>query len=121
MIDLIVISPSDHLTTTMPNGFRFTDQVFSEAAIKDPISSEQRINASLERTLRYLVKRFPRRIRVRWINPWSPSGLLACFRYRVRNFPAVVINQDEVLFGDQLLHDALTQKVADILSQSIDE
>lgn len=102
MIELLVISPGDHIVTNAPEGFALADQVFQEASLVDALSENQRAHPSLERTLGLLIRRYPRRIRVRWANPWSPGGLLACIRYRVRTFPAVIMNRARVLDGEQL-------------------
>ena len=117
MIDLLVISPSDQMLTHAPNGFLIADQILAEASLKDSISTKQRGNSSLEQTLGLLLRRYPRRIRVRWVNPWTPGGLLACFRYKVRTFPAVVMNGTSVLIGAQLEREVLRQTLEDALSK----
>jgi hypothetical protein len=116
MIDLLIISSSDHMLTQGPNGFVIADQILKEASLKDPISTEQRSSLSLEKTLGLLIRRYPGRIRVRWIDPWSPGGLLVCIRYRVRTFPAVIINQTTILVGSQLERDSLREILENALS-----
>jgi hypothetical protein len=117
VIDLIVISPSDHMLTHAPNGFLIADQMLAEASLKDSISTKQRNSLPLEQTLGLLVRRYPRRIRVRWVNPWTPGGLLVCIRFRVRTFPAVVMNGTRVLTGAQLERDVLRQTLEEALSK----
>lgn len=116
MIELLIITPSDHILTNAPEGFALADQVFKQAALEDPISANQRANPTLERTLGYLARRYPHRIRFRWANPFSFGGFLACLRFRVRTFPAIVLNHKEVLVGEQLDPDRLRETIEAALS-----
>jgi hypothetical protein len=83
--------------------------------MQDPVSSSQHVSKDLQRVVYYLCKRYPDRIQVYWVNPWSLAGLWVSFRFRLKGFPCVVINQQEVLSGDQL--EKLEQRVVEILGQ----
>ena len=117
MIDLLVIAPSESLSHIAPQGFIFADQVFSEARLRDSISASQNPNIDLERTLFYIAKRFPRRIRIRWVSPWTLSGLWIVFRYRLRTFPTVIINGTIVLNGETLKLKPFQARIETLLSQ----
>ena len=120
MIELWIVAPSDSLTNHVPGGFIFADQVFSEAKLRDPMSHSQKLTADLDRALGYLAKRYPKRLRIRWFNLWSLGGLWAAIRYRLRSFPAVVVNQDQVLIDDQLESHSFRSYVESLLSQHQD-
>jgi len=102
MIELLIVAPSTSFTHHVPAGFIFTDEVFAEANLRDPVSQSQKLTSDLEHTLGYLAKQYPGRLRLRWLNLWSPGGAWAAVRFRLRSFPAVVINQNQVLVDDQL-------------------
>jgi hypothetical protein len=111
----MIFSPSFQDSQGVPRGFTLVDEYFSASRAKDPLTANQQLLAGLQRTLAYLVKRYPKRIIVRWVNPWSFEGLWVSVRYRVRTFPAVLINRKIILVGTEI--DDLTDRVADVLSQ----
>ncbi len=45
---------------------------------------------AIRRALHYLRHRFPGRLRVYWVNPWSLHGLWFCWRNHVRIIPAML-------------------------------
>ncbi len=113
MIDLLIVAPPRGFDQHVPAGFIFADEVFAAAELRDPISVAQEEAAELRRALHYLGRRYPRRIRVRWVDPWTPGGLWLSFRFRLRAYPAVIVNQSEVLKGEQLQF----QTFCDLISQ----
>ena len=117
MIELLVIAPSDSFTHHVPAGFIFADEVFTEANLHDPISQSQKMTFDLERTLGYLAKKYPKRLQIRWLNLWSLGGVWTAIRYRLRSFPAVVVNQSHVLTEDQLELQILRDYIDSLLSQ----
>lgn len=119
MIELLIVAPSNSLTHHVPAGFIFVDEVFDEANLSDAISHQQRTSTDLERALGYLRRRYPKRIAVRRLNLWSPEGLWATIRYRLRSFPAVIIDHSQVLVEDQLEFRNLRDLVEALLSQPI--
>ena len=117
MIELLIIAPSTSFTHHVPGGFIFADEVFTEANLRDSVSQSQNLTTDLEHVLGYLAKRYPRRLRLRWLNLWSLEGLWATIRYRLRSFPAVVVNQTDVLVDDQLEMQSLQNFIDLLLSQ----
>lgn len=91
MIELIVIAPSEEITQHTPIGFALLDQVFTEAGLKDKVSEPHSTAEALRRTLIYLTRRYPRRIRIQWIEPLSLRGLYIKFRYRLSAYPVIII------------------------------
>ncbi len=114
MLELLIYSPHDY-DQGAPTGFALTRQYLDASRVQDPVSSAQHIGKDVQRVVYYLCRRYPQRIRVHWVNPWSLPGLWASFRFRLRGFPCVVINRREVLGGEQLAQ--LEQRVLEILGQ----
>ncbi|UCH58387.1 MAG: hypothetical protein JSV61_09200 [Anaerolineales bacterium] len=117
MIHIIVFAPVDDLVQSSPRGFAFTDGYFSEARLKDPVSATHSNIVQLQRTLGYLQRRYPKRIKLSWVNPWSLNGLLFSLRYRIRSFPTVILQsqlKQVILSGDEITQ--ISERVADLLS-----
>lgn len=114
-IEILIFSPGPQDVQGVPRGFTLVDQYFSASSAKDPISTEQQLLEGLQKTLVYLVKRYPRRLTVQWVSPWSLGGLWVSVRYRIRTFPTVIIDHRHILVGEQI--DGLADRVAEILSQ----
>lgn len=86
------------------------EMVFQQVGIGQKIHAEQRaanfpddlkqefaeLSAWVERT----AERYPDQIRFRIVDAASIEGVYKSLRYRVRNFPAVVIGKDKVVGGD---------------------
>ena len=117
MIDLVIVAPLENIRHQVPRGFTYTDQVFSEAKLNDPISAAHNLTYELHRVLGYLDHRYPRRIRTRWIELWSLGGMWLAFRYKLRSFPAIILNQQEVLTGESLKFQAFSDYISEKLSQ----
>jgi hypothetical protein len=120
MIELLIVAPSSSFTHHVPGGFIFTDEVFAEAKLRDHVSESQGLTSELERALGYLAKRYPKRLRIRWLNLWSLGGVWVAIHYKLRSFPAVVVNQNHVLIDDQLEIESLRNFVESLLSQNKD-
>ncbi len=118
MLELLLVAPSEQMLQHVPGGFLFTNEVFTAAKMSDSISHRQRMGAELERTLGYLVRRYPQRIRVRRLNLWSLGGLWATVRFRIRSFPALIINRQRLLTDDELEFRALREIVDAYLSHA---
>ena len=118
MIELLILAPDTAMLHHAPSGFTFTGEVFKEAKLRDSLSAEQKITADLERAVHYLTRRFPRRIRVQWVDPWSFGGLWCAVRFRVRHYPTVIVNRRTLLFGEQITMPAFTNTIAELLSAS---
>ncbi len=116
MIEVLIVAPQGGLDHHVPAGFIFADEVFQEARLGDPITAGQSLTRELDRALGYLASRFPRRIRVRRVDPWTPGGLWLAFRFRLRSFPAVILDRREVLSGEQLRFEAFRERITALLS-----
>ena len=64
---------------------------FAQAHLKDEVTARHDLHSAVRRAVVYLQHRFPGRLRVRWIDPWSLSGLWFCWRHRVRHIPCLVL------------------------------
>lgn len=73
----------------------------------------------LARRLRYLRNRYPGRIRIQWVEPWSVGGLWLVWRFRIRTFPTIIIGGHEIIPPEKLDH--LEDRVAEILSNYLSE
>ena len=116
-VELVILAPPNTYDQHVPAGFIFADEVFAEARLKDGISTAQAHSPELERALSYLAKRYPGRVQVRRVDLWSLPGLWLSFRYRVRSFPAILVNRKEMLCDERLRFEAFTAHVAGMLSQ----
>lgn len=115
-LTLLVLAPYEGEAEHLPGGALFTRDYFRAARMQDDLAHRQRFAQSLESTLRYLQQRFPQRLRVRWVSPWSLRGLWLTWRYRVRHFPAVVFPDGWVAQGEDLRREALREHVAAYLA-----
>lgn len=121
MIELIIVAPSDDVTENAPIGFILVDEIFAQAGLKDTISSSQTMMGEMRRTLAYLINRFPRRIRVEWVEPLSLRGIYTKFRYRLRAYPVVLIlsgSEAQIIAGEDIA--SLRQKIEELLSSPAD-
>ncbi len=122
MVAITVFASPDDIAHSSPRGFSFVDGVFKEARLKDSISVSQSGAAGLQRDLGYLLRRYPGRLRVEWINPWSLSGLVYSLRYRLRGFPVVLLRtktKQIILVGEQI--GSLKDQVTTLLAQPADD
>ena len=118
MVDLLVVAPADDTTQHAPTGFIFADEIFTQAGWKDKLSADQAKSYDLRRTLAYLVRRFPHRIKIHWVDPMSLRGLYLKLRFRLRSFPAVLVfarGEMSILTGEDILH--LVDVVGEFLSK----
>ena len=120
MIELLIVDPSSSFTHHAPGGFIFADEVFTEAKLHDPVSQSQKLTTDLERSLGYLEKKYPKRLQIRWLYLWSLGGVRAAIIYKLRSYPAVVINQSKVLVDEQLEFQTLQNHIELLLSQQTD-
>lgn len=121
MIKVIIFAPTDDFVQSSPRGFTFVDGVFNGARLRDPVSKVQSSTAQLRRSLGYLLRRYPGRLNVQWVNPWTMSGLLFSLRFRVRVFPSALLQSQEqrqILTGDDLSN--IGNQIAELLSKPPD-
>jgi hypothetical protein len=122
LLTITVFAPPEQIGGSEPRGFAMVDDIFHEAKLSDPVSNSQKHFTQLERTLGYLVRRYPKRINVQWINPWSAQGLIFAFRYRLRIFPTVLLqshSEQKILASEELA--SLSDHVARLLSKPADK
>jgi len=115
---IIVFAPPDDINQDAPRGFTFVDGVFQQARMKDPISTSQMGSEWLRRKLNYLVKRYPKRIQVAWVNPLSLQGIIFSIRFRQRKFPGILLlsgSERQFVTGDDLAN--IEEKVVELLSK----
>ncbi len=120
VINLLVVAPSEEITQHTPIGFTLLDQMFTEAGLKDKVSDSQTTAERLRRSLIYLSRRFPRRLRIQWVEPLSLRGLYVKFRYRLRTYPVVLMQSSgefRILTGDEIKQ--LADHVVEMLSKPI--
>ncbi|MEJ2484419.1 MAG: hypothetical protein P8Y68_01665 [Anaerolineales bacterium] len=117
MIELLIVAPLERYKHQVPRGFSFTDEMFSEAKLDDPISKAQNLTMELQRAVSYLAHRYPQRVRARWVELWSPGGLWCAIRYKLRSFPVIILNQTEILTGDDLKFKALIDHISETLAK----
>ncbi len=115
LIELLIYSPHEY-DQGAPTGFSLAREYFHASRLQDSVSKAQHVGKDLQRVVYYLCRRYPHRIRVHWVNPWSLPGLWLSFRFRLKGFPCVIINQRQVLCTDTL--EQLEQRVIDILGES---
>lgn len=116
---MIVIAPTEEITQHTPIGLTLLDQVFTEAGMKGKVSEEITHAEELRRTLIYLSRRYPKRVKALWIEPLSLRGLYVKFRYRLKSYPSVLIKIGEelrVLTAEEIIR--LPDIVAESLSRS---
>ena len=124
MIEILIVAPSDE-SGHPPEGFIFANEVFEEAGLKDKVTASQSISKELRRELSYLVRRYPRRLQIHWVEPLSLRGLYVRIRFRLRTYPAILLNSNSgvtVLTGKEI--DKIGDHIAEILSKpvnSVDE
>lgn len=115
---IIVFAPPDDINQGAPRGFTFVDGVFKEARMKDSISASQMGSEWLRRKLNYLVRRYPKRIQVVWVNPLSLQGIWFTLRFRQVKFPSILLlsgSERHFIIGDDLAN--IEDIVVELLSK----
>ncbi|RME08734.1 MAG: hypothetical protein D6803_00460 [Anaerolineae bacterium] len=118
MIELLLVTPVEYMNAHVPAGFLFADEVFSEAGLRDSLTANQNTMREFQRAVYYLQHRYPRRIRVHRIELWSLPGLLAAIRFRLRNFPALVVNRSQVLPPEEITFPNLRVLIENLLTRT---
>lgn len=88
-----IVTRGDDLGQATPDGFRYVDEMFSEAGLRDGLGVKE---AEAEgRRLRVLQRGLQRELNqpvvLHVVNIWSLDGLWLVVRYRLRDFPRVLI------------------------------
>ena len=74
--------------------------MLDEARLHDGLSRQQLPDAWLVYSLDKLQKQYRKRLRLRWVEPHSLTGLYLSIRFRIRQFPAVIIDAKLVYNGE---------------------
>lgn len=112
---LTVVSSSAAMLQSAPGALGYLSEVFEAGKLRDRLSHEQMPDAWLPQTVRRLQRRYPRRIHARWVDPHSLMGLYLVIRFRIRSFPAIIVDNKQALDpgGDPATFEDL---VVDLLS-----
>jgi hypothetical protein len=114
VINILIYAPREDYTH-QPIGLSFVNEFFVTPKQKKSVSFTQENINDLRRTAVYLKNRYPGRLRFHWVNPWSLSGIWIAFRYRLKSFPTVLID-NQIKLTENNLKD-LTRTVDELLSQ----
>lgn len=100
-----------------PGGLGYLAEVFEEANLSSRLEDRTAPDYWLPKSLGYLRKRYPGRIRARWINPHTPYGMLVVLRYHIRSYPTLFVNGQIVgPFGERKEFEAF---IASALSAAV--
>jgi hypothetical protein len=117
LIDILIVAPSDE-SGHPPSGFIFANEVFEQAGLKDKVTASQATFKDLRRELSYLVRRYPKRLRVHWVEPLSLRGLYVKIRFRLHAYPVILLFSSTgktVLTGKEI--ERLSDHIVEILSK----
>jgi len=90
---ITVVIPSDDVEHVAPGGFHYVSQMFAEAGLRDGLG-ETGADAMWQRLRvlrRGLQRELKRPVVLRIVSPWTIGGLWLVVRYRLRNFPCLLI------------------------------
>jgi hypothetical protein len=99
-LELIIVSPSAGLLRSAPGGLGYLQEIYREAGLEDDLSRTQLPDQWLVKSLGRLRLRHPGRLRIRWVDPYSPSGFYLTLRFRIRSFPAIILENTLVDHGE---------------------
>lgn len=94
---LTVVSSTAAMLQSAPGGLGYLSEVFEAGKLRDRLSHEQLPDAWLPQSVRKLQRRYPKRIRARWVDPYSLMGLYLVTRFRIRSFPTIIVDNKQVL------------------------
>lgn len=94
MLTITIVSPSNASVRSAPGGLGYLAEMYEEAGLSDKLSKEQLIDYWLFESLVRLKRRYPGRLRTRWVNPYSLLGLYLAFRFRIRSFPTIIMGSE---------------------------
>lgn len=88
-----VVTSSGDLILHGPGGFRYVDEVFDEAGLREStdVSEAEAFQQRLRVLQRALRREFGSRVGMRVISPWTLNGMVFVVRHRLRDFPCLVI------------------------------
>jgi hypothetical protein len=92
LLTITILSMSHGMMGSAPGGLGYLTEVFEEARLSSHLEDRTAPDFWLPKSLAYLKKRYPGRIRTRWINPHTPYGMLVVMRYHIRSYPTLFID-----------------------------
>lgn len=90
---ILIITSGHELEQHTPGGFGYVNEIFTEAGLGES-AEKAKVNKFRQRLRvfqRALKREFEGRVVMRVINPWTPQGLWTVVRYRIRDFPCLLI------------------------------
>lgn len=114
-LELTIISPSAALLRSAPGGLGYLLEVYQEANLEDSLSRNQMPDQWLMKSLGRLRYRYPGRLRIRWVDPYSLLGFYLILRFRIRTFPAIILEKSLVEYGEDPadFEDLITTRLAE--------
>jgi len=90
---LTILSSSAGMIQSAPGGLGYLSEVFQAGNLRDRLTQEQLQDGWLFGSVNKLQRRYPKRIKARWVDPHSPMGLYLAVRFRIRSFPAIIVGR----------------------------
>ena len=112
----VIAAPGTQLFPLGPSGATVAEDILTHAKLSDSLTSHKEIDRDVRRALVYLQHRFPGRLRVTWVNPWSLFGLWFCWRHRVRRIPSLMLPDGHLIDLRQVDLTALRDTIAAYLA-----
>ncbi len=114
VLDLWVIAPATEaeLLPLAPHGGVIAADVLRQARGHAEATVRQRLG----RALAYVAHRFPGRLRVHWVDPWSLAGLWFCWRHRIRHIPGILFPDGHQMAEAEVTPATLRDRVAAYLT-----
>ncbi len=114
VLDLWVIAPSEEaeLLPLAPHGSAIAVDVLR----RSPEGGGLGVPPRLRRALTYVAHRFPGRLRVHWVDPWSLAGLWFCWRHRIRHIPGILFPDGHQMAEAEVTPATLRDRVAAYLT-----
>lgn len=114
-LELIIVSPSATILRSAPGGLGYLLEMYQEARLEDELSRDQMPDQWLVKSLRRLRFRHPGRLQIRWVDPYSLLGFYLILRFRIRTFPAIILEKSLVDYGEDpaTFEDLITTHLAE--------
>jgi hypothetical protein len=96
LLIITVISPGSASMGGAPGGIGYLAEMYEAANLRDELSVRQQTDRWLFPSLARLRRRYPGRLRTRWVNPHSFLGLYLAVRFHIRSYPTIMIGSEIV-------------------------
>jgi hypothetical protein len=91
VIIITIVSPSNASVRSAPGGVGILAEVYEIAGLTDELSVKQLPDRWLFASLDKLRRQYPNELQVRWVSPYSLLGLYVTVRFRIREYPTIII------------------------------